>query len=229
MGETSVGSIGVADDVGLVSPDPHALQSLLNLSQSLTTSRCMINVQEKTKLLLFHPKSDHSADYWQEVSPNMMNGAALPLSSQAEHVGVLRCTSGTNLASITARMAGHTKSLYSVISCDMARSHRGNPAAGLRVESTTASRTPGSPRSEVGRVKFWVKMLIPRIYFLKILTPFLGSIYIATLIFTRNIIINVKIEFSLRQPVLTLLFQAARVWYAHRARMRMLGLEYYLK
>ena len=41
-------------------------------------------------------------------------------------------------------------------------------------------------------------MLIPRTHFLKILTPFLGSIYIATLIFTRNIIISVKIDFSLR-------------------------------
>ena len=44
MGETSVGSIGVADDVALLSPDPHALQSLLNLSQSLTTSRCMVKL-----------------------------------------------------------------------------------------------------------------------------------------------------------------------------------------
>ena len=43
-----------------------------------------------------------------------------------------------------------------------------------------------------------LKMLIPSTHFLKILTPFLGSIYIATLIFTRNIIIIVKIEFSLR-------------------------------
>jgi hypothetical protein len=135
MGETSVGSIGVADDVALVSPDPHALQSLLNLSQSLTSSRCMVNVLEKTKLLLFHPKGDNSAEYWQEVSPIMMNGAALPLSSQAEHVGVLRCRTGNNLASISARMAGHTKSLYSIISCGMARNHRGNPAASLRVES----------------------------------------------------------------------------------------------
>ena len=34
-----------------------------------------------------------------------------------------------------------------------------------------------------------------------------------------------------QEPVLTPLFQAARawVWSAHRARMRMLGLEYYLK
>ena len=53
-------------------------------------------------------------------------------------------------------------------------------------------------RLKGGRVKFWVKMLIPRTHFLKILTPFLGSIYIAKLIFTRNIIISVTIEFSLR-------------------------------
>ena len=67
MGETSVSSIGVADDVVLLSPDSHALQSLLNVSQSLTSSRCMVNVPEKTKLLLYQPKGDHSAEYWHEV------------------------------------------------------------------------------------------------------------------------------------------------------------------
>ena len=120
MGGVSVGSIGVADDVALLFPKPHALQSLLNLSQSLTTSSYMTNVREKTKLLLYHPKGDKSANYWQDVSPIIMNGAALPLSSEAEHVGVLRSTCGSNLPSITARMASHTKSLYSVISSGMA-------------------------------------------------------------------------------------------------------------
>ena len=135
MGEICVGSIGVADDVALLSPDPHALQSLLNLSQSLSSSRCMVNVPEKTKLLLYHPKGDHSAEYWLDVDPITMDGAALPLSSQAEHVGVLRSPGGSNLASITARISGHIKSLYSVISCGMARNHRGNPSASLRVEA----------------------------------------------------------------------------------------------
>ena len=53
MGCISLGSIGVADDVALISPSPHAMQSLLNLSQSLTSSRCMVNVTEKTKLLAY--------------------------------------------------------------------------------------------------------------------------------------------------------------------------------
>ena len=135
MGEVSVGSIGVADDVALLSPEPHALQSLLNLSMSLTSSRCMINVPEKTKLLLYQPKGDHSAEYWLDANPITMDGEALPLSSQAEHVGVLRAPGGSNLASITTRISGHIKSLYSVISCGMARNHRGNPAASLRVEA----------------------------------------------------------------------------------------------
>ena len=65
----------------------------------------------------------------------MMSGAPLPLSTQAEHVGILRVPGGSNLPSIIARIAGHTKSLYSVIACGMARNHRGSPAASIRVEN----------------------------------------------------------------------------------------------
>ena len=63
MGGVSIGSIGVADDVALVSPSPHALQSLLNLSQSLTSTRNMINVKEKTKLLVYEAKGENTASY----------------------------------------------------------------------------------------------------------------------------------------------------------------------
>ena len=69
MGGVSVASIGFAVDVALLSPSPHALQSLLNIFQSLTTSRCMLNVKENTKLLAFAPKGDVSVAYWQETSP----------------------------------------------------------------------------------------------------------------------------------------------------------------
>ena len=131
MGGVSLASIGVADDVALLSPSPHALQSLLNISQSLTSSKCMVNVPEKTKLLAYASKSDVSVAYWQDAAPLTMSGASLPLSSQAEHVGILRSSSGSNLPSITSRLASHTKSLYSIISCGLARNHRGNPAASL--------------------------------------------------------------------------------------------------
>ena len=64
-----------------------------------------------------------------------MNGSPFPPSSEAEIVGVFRSPLG-NLPSIFSHIAGHTKSLYSVISCGMARHHRGNPVARLRFEAS---------------------------------------------------------------------------------------------
>ena len=139
MGEVSLASIGVADDIALLSPSPHALQSLLNISQALTSSKCMVNVPEKTKMLAYAPKHDVSVAYWKETAPISMAGASLPLSPQAEHVGILRSSSGSNLLSVTTRIASHTRSLYSIISCGLARNPRGNPAASLRVESCYSS------------------------------------------------------------------------------------------
>ena len=95
----------------------------------------MVNVPEKTKLLAYTPKNNLSVAYWQQAAPICMAGTPLPLSSKADHVGVCRSSSGSNIPSISSRIAGHTKSLYSIISCGMARHHRGNPAASLRVEA----------------------------------------------------------------------------------------------
>ena len=137
MGAVSVAAIGQADDVALVSPHPAALQSLLNLSEAFSSSTSLTNVPEKTKLLVYPPsKGDGSSiTYWQEATPIMMSGAPLPLSSQAEHVGVVRSTCGTNMPALLSRLSAHGRSLYGTIHCGMARSHRGNPAASLRVEA----------------------------------------------------------------------------------------------
>ena len=65
----------------------------------------------------------------------MMAGAPLPLSSQAEHVGVVRSTDGTNQHALLSRLSAHSKSLYGTLSCGMACGHRGNPADSLQVEA----------------------------------------------------------------------------------------------
>ena len=68
-----------------------------------------------------------------------MAGAALPLTKQAEHVGVLHSTCGTNLPALPSRISAHKKSLYSILAVGMARNHRGNPAASLRVEASCSA------------------------------------------------------------------------------------------
>ena len=136
MGAISVAAIGQADDVALVSPHPAALQSLLNISEAFAASTSLTNVPEKTKLLAYPAKGDtNSITYWQQAMPIMMAGAPLHLTPQAEHVGVVRSTDGTNMPALLSRLSAHGKSLYGTISCGMARGHRGNPAASIRVEA----------------------------------------------------------------------------------------------
>ena len=57
MGGVHVGSIGAADDVVLVSSSPHGLQGLLNLSTEFCVRKSLINVQSKTRLLVFEPSN----------------------------------------------------------------------------------------------------------------------------------------------------------------------------
>ena len=135
MGGVSVASIGVTDDVTLLTPGPHTLQSLLKISWTLTACTFMVNVWEKTKLLAYSPKYDMSATYWHEAAPLSMDGVIVPVTSQAEHVGVLRSSTGSNFLRVMKRIAPHTSSLYGIISCDKARHHCGKPAASLRVDS----------------------------------------------------------------------------------------------
>ena len=140
MGAISVAAIGQADDVALVSPHPAALQSLLNISEAFAASHSLTNVPEKTKLLAYPAKGDKSSiTYWQQAMPIMMAGAPLHLTPQAEHVGVVRSTDGTNMPALLSRLSAHGKSLYGTISCGMARGHRGNPAASIRVEALYCS------------------------------------------------------------------------------------------
>ena len=63
-----------------------------------------------------------------------MNGQTIDFSSSAEHVGILRSTNGNNMPNILDRMSSHTKSMCAVLPIWMARGHRGNPAASLRLE-----------------------------------------------------------------------------------------------
>ena len=91
-------------------------------------------VPEKTKLLCFSPTGlESAAFYWKLVSPIQIGATKLKFSNEAEHVGILRSCDG-NLPNIMNRMSAHIKALMSVLPTGLARGHRGNPAASLRVE-----------------------------------------------------------------------------------------------
>ena len=67
------------------------------------------------------------------INPLKLGGIEIDFSSSAEHVGIVRSPDG-NMPNILSRLSAHTKAVMSVLPSGMARGHRGNPAAGLRLE-----------------------------------------------------------------------------------------------
>ena len=129
-----VASVGQADDVALVSNCIYKLQGLLHLAMEYASNYHIQMVPEKTKLLCYSPHGQEgSAAYWQTACSLTMAGLRIPFSLQAEHVGILRCSAPGNMASVLARTTAFNRALHAVTPAGLARRHRGNPAAGLKV------------------------------------------------------------------------------------------------
>ena len=72
-------------------------------------------------------------NYAMETNPLQIDGKKINFVSTAEHVGLLRSSSGNHLT-LLDRITAHNKALGAVLHTGMARGHRGNPAASLHVE-----------------------------------------------------------------------------------------------
>ena len=70
-----VASIGQANDVALVSNDPHRLQGLVQLAMKYAEDYHITMVPEKNKLLCYTPRGqEQETNYWEKVRPISMNG-----------------------------------------------------------------------------------------------------------------------------------------------------------
>ena len=134
MNGICVSSIGQADDTCLVSDCIFKLQNLLHLTVEYCAKYHVELVPEKTKLLCFSPPNlESSVFYWKLVSPVSLGGKKIPFSNEADHVGVVKSIHG-NLPNILARISAHKGALMAVLPAGLARGHRGNPAASLRIQ-----------------------------------------------------------------------------------------------
>ena len=134
LGPLTISGVGQADDTGLLSNNIHKLYFLLHLTKIFCDKYQVELCSEKTKLQVYNKSNlDELADYVKHVNPIKVGGEQINFTDTAEHVGVLRSTAG-NLPSILARIAGHKAALGAVLHTGMARSHRGNPAASLKIQ-----------------------------------------------------------------------------------------------
>ena len=133
LGSMVISGVGQADDTALISNNLHNLQYLLLLSQIFCKKYSVKICAEKTKLQVFSTKkTDESALYSMMTNPLTIDDKQIEFVETAEHVGIVRATSG-NLPAILSRLSSHKKALGAVLHTGVARGHRGNPAASLRV------------------------------------------------------------------------------------------------
>jgi hypothetical protein len=129
-----LGSVGLADDMGLLSSSLKSLQLLLHLTKIYCARYQVKLLGSNTKLLVFN-KKETATQYTLELADTTItvdHEDVLP-TTQATHVGVLRSVDG-NTAHILDRMAAHRGAVYAVLHGGLARGHRANPAACLKVE-----------------------------------------------------------------------------------------------
>ena len=138
LGNLTISGIGQADDTLLLTNNIQKLFYLLELTKLFCSKYQVELCAEKTKLQAFSTKSTaFSVTLSMAANTIKINGNDIKLSSTAEHVGLLRSTSGNGPA-ILDRFTAHRKALRGVLHTGMAKGHRGNPAHSLQIDQMYA-------------------------------------------------------------------------------------------
>jgi hypothetical protein len=133
-----LGGVGLADDVGLLAGSLAKLQALLHLTKMYCDKFLVKLVASKTKLLVYTTKhTELQSNVELATTTIKVDGLAISPSKEATHVGVLRSAEG-NGPNISARLSAHRKAVFAVLHAGLAKGHRANPAASLRVETVFA-------------------------------------------------------------------------------------------
>ena len=139
LGPLSISGIGQADDTALVANSIKDLMNLLHLTTVFCAKYQVQLCSDKTKLLVYHRKDDREeVEYIKGTNPITINSEHIEFTDSAEHVGLVRSSAG-NLPTLLARIIAHKNALGAVLHTGMARAHRGNPAASLRIQQMYAN------------------------------------------------------------------------------------------
>ena len=98
-----------------------SISNLLYLTEIYGTKNDVKFVPEKTKLVKFALSS--SIDDDEETSFLKLYDKSIPFTSMADHLGVIRTSSASNMANITKRISAHRGKLFSHLPSGLALRH----------------------------------------------------------------------------------------------------------
>ena len=132
--DITISAIGQADDTALVSNSLHSLQNLLELSLYYCQKYNVELCSDKTVMQVMSTNAmSKQVEYLKRFSPVNLQGSQIKFKSSAEHLGIVRSVHG-NLPNILQRISSHKAAIGAVVTNGLAKHHRANQAARLRVE-----------------------------------------------------------------------------------------------
>ena len=135
IGSAVISDVAQADDVLLLARTISDLHLLATLTEKYCQKYRVKLVPSKTKLLVYSkPCHSYIVDHAKIVNPITIGGVPVKFTSEAEHVGIIRNIAG-NMPNLLNRIASHKKIMGAILSAGLARRHRGNPAAAVRVHN----------------------------------------------------------------------------------------------
>ena len=139
LGPITVSGIGQADDSVIVTNNIHHLKYLLELTITFCNKHLVQLCSDKTVLQVYHNgRSQNKVDYLKTMFPLKIDSKVIEYEESTEHVGVIRSVTG-NLPSLLSRIAAHKRALGGILHAGLARSHRGNPIASIRLHNIYAN------------------------------------------------------------------------------------------
>ena len=140
IGGISLAALGLADDEVLLAQSIEDAQTLINAALSLSAHVNLRNVPTKTKIVVTIPRAAVLSCGVDEQTAWEVDGVSVPLSQEATHLGIVRGSCAvSNMPAVQARIAAHSRALYSVIGLGMAKNHRSPPSTSLKIEALFSS------------------------------------------------------------------------------------------
>ena len=132
----TISAVGLADDTVLAANKLSSLANILYLTNNCLKKYGVTLCAEKTRLLKIAKGYDI---FLENYNPIQISDKKITFTETAEHVGIIRSSSGHNLPHILTRISCHRRAMGATLSAGTAQKSRANPLIGIRLEKVYGS------------------------------------------------------------------------------------------
>ncbi|VDI43317.1 Hypothetical predicted protein, partial [Mytilus galloprovincialis] len=117
IGETLINAVACADDVAIVSENPHELQYLVNIAAQYSEDHHYLLQPQKSVVIQVQPSNRKKSEDPVRI---YINNNAMPISDKSPHLGILRSTTSqkTQDATVEQNITKSRRAAYSLMSAD---------------------------------------------------------------------------------------------------------------